>query len=88
MILVAAIALVIALGKVEQQTSYGLQDTLGGLLVLSPLRIFFSLGFSGSFGSQEREIRRGRNPGSRNNQRTTVDYLVRRGLLKASVTWY
>lgn len=35
MILVAAIALVIALGKVEQQTSYGLQDILGGLLVLS-----------------------------------------------------
>jgi len=35
MILVAAIALVIALGKVEQQTSYGLQDILGGLLVLT-----------------------------------------------------
>jgi len=34
MILVAAIALVIALGKVEQQTSCGLQDILGGLLVL------------------------------------------------------
>jgi hypothetical protein len=34
MILVAAIALAIALGKVEEQTSYGLQDILGGLLVL------------------------------------------------------
>lgn len=34
MILVAGIALVIALGKVEQQTSFGLQDILGGLLVL------------------------------------------------------
>jgi hypothetical protein len=34
MMLVAAIALVIALGKVEEQTSYGLQDILGGLLVL------------------------------------------------------
>jgi len=35
MILVAAIAVVIALGKVEQTTSYGLQDILGGLLVLT-----------------------------------------------------
>jgi len=35
LIFVAAIAIVIAIGKVEQTTSYGLQDILGGLLVLS-----------------------------------------------------
>jgi len=35
LILLAALALVIGLGKVEQSTSFGLQDILGGLLVLS-----------------------------------------------------
>ena len=35
LILLAALALVIGLGKVEQSTSFGLQDILGGLLLLS-----------------------------------------------------
>jgi len=35
LVLLAGLAMVIGLGKVEQNTSYGLQDILGGLLVLS-----------------------------------------------------
>lgn len=35
LILLAVLASTIALGKVEQQTSFGLQDILGGLLVLA-----------------------------------------------------
>ena len=35
LILLAALAAIIGLGKVEQTTSFGLQDILGGLLVLS-----------------------------------------------------
>jgi len=35
LVLLAGLATVIGLGKVEQNTSYGLQDILGGLLVLS-----------------------------------------------------
>jgi thiol:disulfide interchange protein len=35
LIILASLAAVLALGKVEQNTSFGLQDLLGGLLVLS-----------------------------------------------------
>ena len=35
LLLLATLAAIIGLGKVEQTTSYGLQDILGGLLVLS-----------------------------------------------------
>lgn len=35
LILLATLATVIGLGKVQQETSFGLQDILGGLLVLS-----------------------------------------------------
>ena len=35
LILLTALAAAIAIGKVEQNTSFGLQDLLGGLLVLS-----------------------------------------------------
>ena len=35
LVLLTTLAAVIALGKVEQQTSHGLQDILGGLLVLT-----------------------------------------------------
>lgn len=35
LLLLAGLAMAIGLGKVEQQTSFGLQDILGGLLVLS-----------------------------------------------------
>jgi thiol:disulfide interchange protein len=35
LVLLAVLAAFIALGKVEQNTSFGLQDILGGLLVLA-----------------------------------------------------
>jgi hypothetical protein len=35
LVLLATLAAVIGLGKVQQETSFGLQDILGGLLVLS-----------------------------------------------------
>lgn len=35
MLMLGTLALAIGLGKVQQETSFGLQDILGGLLVLS-----------------------------------------------------
>lgn len=35
LVMLAVLAAIIGLGKVQQETSFGLQDILGGLLVLS-----------------------------------------------------
>ena len=60
LLVLALLAAVIALGKVQQNTSYGLQDLLGGLLVLAGA--FSQWAFAPAGGKEKADVANPDNP--------------------------